>query len=60
MPKGKPLANMMEHEVVEVLYTCVKNAKVEFEDVAKQLGLKDAATAFVFTQGCEINITNTS
>lgn len=48
MPKGKPLANMMEHEVVEVLYTCIKHANIEFDQVAKELGLKDATTAYAF------------
>lgn len=48
MPKGKPLANMMDNEVVEVLYTCMKHGQngVDFNEVAKELGLKDASTAY--------------
>jgi hypothetical protein len=46
---------MMDNEVVEVLYTCIKNAKVEFEDVAREPGLKNAATAFVSTEALKIS-----
>lgn len=47
MPTGKPLAYMMDNEVVEVLYTCVKCARnnIDFDEAAKMLGLKDASTA---------------
>ena len=47
MPKGKPLANLMDNEVVEVMYTCIKHAQnnIEFSEVAKELGLKDANAA---------------
>ena len=47
MPKGKPLANLMDNEVVEVMYTCIKHAQnnIDFESVAKELGLKNATAA---------------
>ena len=47
MPKGKPLANEMNSEVVEVLYHCVKHAQnnIDFNEVAKALGLKNASAA---------------
>ena len=47
MPTGKPLPYMMDNEVVEVLYTCVKCAQnnIDFDEAAKMLGLKNASTA---------------
>jgi hypothetical protein len=47
MPTGVALPNMMDHEVVQCLYTCLKHNQgaIDFKQVAKELGLKDATAA---------------
>jgi hypothetical protein len=47
MPTGHTIPNMMDNEVVEFFYTCIKNVDgiINFGEVAKTLGLKDTKAA---------------
>lgn len=47
MPKGHTVPNMMDNEIVEFYHTCLKNLDgvVNFQEVARILGLKDAKSA---------------
>jgi hypothetical protein len=47
MPTGHAIPNMMDNEVVEFFYTCLKNVQgpIDFEEVARILGLKNANSA---------------
>lgn len=48
MPGEHTIPNMMDNEVVEFFYTCLKTVDgslINFEEVARPLGLKDTHSA---------------
>ena len=47
MPKGYSIPNMMDNEIVALLYTCLKHneGNIDFQKVATDLGLKGVAFA---------------
>ena len=47
MPKGVPIPNMMDNELVALFYACLKHNEgvIDFQAVSTMLGFKDAAFA---------------